>query len=567
MKSEVDAMSDHRLMPPIGIEDFKEIREDGFYYVDKTGLIRELLENKAKVTLFTRPRRFGKTLTMSMLRRFFEIGADPALFDGMAISRERELCEAHMGQYPVISLSLKDVDGMDFEGARKQLAAIVAEQAGRLSVLRNSDRISEAERQAYSDLEFRTGDLENSLRNLSKMLYKHYGQKAVILIDEYDVPLDKANEGGFYDEMVKLIRLFLSGALKTNEYLQLAVLTGCLRVSKESIFTGLNNLKVYSVQDQDYDEWFGFTEEEVQDMLAYFGVEDRMDETRNWYDGYRFGNADVYCPWDVVNWCGDLRRHPDMRPQNYWANSSGNGIIRKFADMADEETRDEMEGLLKGRSVTKTYKGDLTYRELYDEIDNVWSMLLTTGYLTCRKQNDDGTCEMSITNREIADVFRKEIEQWFKSRVKGQAKAGRYEDLYQALEDGDAAYAEGVIQDCLMESMSFMDGGKTAEQKEAFYHGMLLGIFTGCQAWLVKSNREAGKGRADIIATMRSTKTGIIVEVKRTDDPDGIDALAETALAQIGERDYSAYFQRANAVDTLRKYGIAFCGKECRVAV
>lgn len=406
---------------PVGIEDFAEIRQAGFYYVDKTKFIEQMLDGWGKVNLFTRPRRFGKTLNMSMLRYFFEIGADASLFDGLQIAKNKKLCEEYRGKYPVIFLSLKNVEGLTFADAQYRLAELLAGEAERFAFLAQSDKLTENEQSLYCGLtavrEGRYALADEVLVSALQLLSKHYGQKTIILLDEYDVPLDKAFQNGYYKEMVSLIRGMLGQALKTNEFLQFAVLTGCLRVSKESIFTGLNNFKVLSITDNRFDEQFGFTDAEVEQLLAAYNLADHLEETKAWYDGYRFGDADVYCPWDVINHVDVLRSNPSAKPQAYWINTSGNALVKLFIEMADKSTRDELERLVAGEAIEKHIRLELTYDEIDSSIDNLWSVLFTTGYLTQKGVAEDGAFKLVIPNQEIREVYKLQIQEWFKKKV------------------------------------------------------------------------------------------------------------------------------------------------------
>ncbi|MCD7843799.1 MAG: ATP-binding protein, partial [Clostridiales bacterium] len=531
-----------RLKLPLGIENFMDMRTRGYYYVDKTNLIRDLLNQGALVTLFTRPRRFGKSLNMSMLRYFFEVGTDKSLFDGLDISKEAALCQQHMGQYPVISISLKGVEGWDFADARRGLWSTIGFEARRLSFLENSDRLSQTERQMFCDLELERGNLENSLRLLSQLLNKHYGKKVVILIDEYDVPLDKAYQRGYYDQMILLIRQMLNAALKTNDALQLAVLTGCLRISKESIFTGLNNLNVNTIVDEKYDEWFGFTDAEVQDLLCYYGLGEHYALTKEWYDGYCFGQTNVYCPWDVVKWCDHLLNESRKVPQNFWANTSSNDMIVRFAEKADLGTREQIESLIAGESVYKELQLDLTYPEIDEEPDHIWSVLFTTGYLTQRGINDFGEYELVIPNKEIRSIFIEKIDKWFSNKIKKDTDG--LNRLIDAVENGDPGEIQDYLNDCMADSISFLDGG-AIEVRENFYHGMLIGMLKTNRAWRIRSNREAGDGRADIIVEpvkKRKKNFGVIIELKYATDERQLEKKAQEALEQITAKHYDDFF-------------------------
>ncbi|MCD7886667.1 MAG: ATP-binding protein [Clostridiales bacterium] len=549
---------------PIGTENFEKLRHENLYYVDKTGLIKELFSNFCDVTLFTRPRRFGKTLNMSMLRYFFEVGTNKSLFDGLDISKETQLCKQHMGQYPVISISLKGVEGWDFADARRGLWSTIGFEARRLSFLENSDRLSQTERQMFCDLELERGNLENSLRLLSQLLYKHYGKKVVILIDEYDVPLDKAYQRGYYDQMILLIRQMLNAALKTNDALQLAVLTGCLRISKESIFTGLNNLNVNTIVDAQYDEWFGFTDAEVQEILRYYGLSEHYKLTKEWYDGYCFGQTNVYSPWDVVKWCNYLQHEPVIRPQNFWANTSSNNMIVRFAEKADLGTREQIESLIAGESVYKELQLDLTYPEIDEEPDHIWSVLFTTGYLTQRGMNDFGEYELVIPNREIRSIFIEKIDKWFSNKIKKDTDG--LNRLIDAVEDGNPDEIQDYLNDCMADSISFLDGG-AIEVRENFYHGMLIGMLKTNRAWRISSNREAGNGRADIVVEpvkKRKKNFGVIIEVKYAIDERQLEQKAQDALEQITTKRYDEFFG-IDVPPEIIHYGIAFYKKKCRV--
>ncbi len=490
---------------PIGIEFFDEIVSKDFYYVDKTMFIADLLGDLGKVNLFTRPRRFGKTLTMTMLKTFFEIGCDKSLFDGLKISWEKELCDKHMGQYPVIFLTLKSVEGRNFQEAYAALRRLIGWEALRLSFLSESSRLSSKERETYQSLtKMENGMfvmpetvLIDSLRILSELLAKHYGRKVVILIDEYDVPLDKAFQAGYYDEMVSLLRGLLGSALKTNDFLEFAVLTGCLRISKESIFTGLNNLKVHTVTDTRYDKYFGFTEEEVGEMLDFYGLADHAEAVRDWYDGYQFGNARVYCPWDVLNYCDLLLADPDAWPEDYWVNTSGNALVRRFVDRADKDTRDEIERLINGETIEWTVNQELTYNELDETIENIWSVLFSTGYLTQRGRLEGKKYRLAIPNREVRELFVEQIREWFKDTAR--TDTAKLERFCEAFVREEPEVIEELLSGYLWDSISVRDSAARVDRKENFYHGMLLGLLQYESRWLVKSNVESGKGYGDIL--------------------------------------------------------------------
>ena len=556
-----------RLKLPVGIESFEEIRSEGFYYIDKTGLIRDLLNNWGKVNLFTRPRRFGKTLNMSMLKSFFEIGADKTLFDGLLISQETALCEEYMGKFPVVFVSLKGVDGLTFEDAYEMLRQIVVEEASRFQYLLESPRITEADKYPLRILlekqrDVSESDIAASFRMLSKLLYQHYGQKTVLLIDEYDVPLDKAFHHGYYREMVALIRGLFGQALKTNEYLHFAVLTGCLRVAKESIFTGLNNFKVLSIIDPRFDEHFGFTDAEVKRLLADYGLESHFDEIKEWYDGYRFGDVDVYCPWDVINHVDLLRAKPDARPQAYWINTSGNDLVKDFVDEADATTQDEIERLVAGETIEKKVRLELTYPEVRESIDNLWSVLFTTGYLTYTEQTEDGSYRLKIPNREVREVYILQIQEWFKRSLEKERHTTQA--LCQALLDGDAEKASDELIMIMSGMISVLDAKAREKQKENFYHGLLLGLLRNASDWKILSNAEAGEGFSDIlIEPRRKPNMGIVIEIKYAATFQGLGEACAKAMEQIKARGYGERLRNEGREDILA-YGIAFHKKRCK---
>lgn len=546
--------------PPVGMEDFEDLLAGGFYYIDKTLMIKELLNNWSKVNLFTRPRRFGKSLNMSMLRAFFETGTDKSLFDGLAIAEESALCEKYMGQYPVISISLKQVKGRTYEDARTQMWATVSMEAERLSYLQNSEKIDGADKETFHNIRIGKGNLEISLLQLSRLLFKHYRRKVIILIDEYDVPLQKAEAAGYYTDMAELISQFFGYGMKTNSNMFFAVVTGCLRISKESIFTGFNNTKVHTIADDRYDEWFGFTHAEVQRMLDYYGLAEYNDITKEWYDGYRFGRINVYCPWDVINWCDQLLNSADHTPRNFWANTSSNDIVLRFVEAADETTRAEIEELSEGGSIDKDIQMELTYAEIDQDIDNLWSILFTTGYLTHCGRNDDGTYRLVIPNREISNLFDRQIRRWFYTQIENGLQP-----LFKAFDDNDPMAVEQTINSCMGGSISFMDGGNTDERKETFYHGLLLGMLRGRRRWRVKSNREAGNGRADIILIDRVSQSGHIIEVKYASCFAELEAKSLQGLCQIDDTLYDEYFLDSD-IEKIYHYGIAFHKKKCKVS-
>ena len=555
---------------PMGIENFREIRRQKFYYVDKTALIRELLENWGKVNLFTRPRRFGKTLNMSMLKCFFEIGSDSALFDGLEISKETQLCEEYLGKFPVISITLKGATGRTFDEAKSMLRRLIGKEAQRFQVLMQSDKLTELEHQQYKTLIhmndkgiFTMEDevLKDSLFTLTQLLKKHYGQDVIMLIDEYDVPLDKAYQSGYYDDMVELIRSLFGNAFKTNDSLYFAVLTGCLRISKESIFTGLNNFKVYTVKDVRYKEYFGFTDAEVRQMLEYYGFTEHYDATKEWYNGYLFGNTGIYCPWDVINYCGDLRDASVTEPQNYWINTSSNDIVRRFVSKANTTTRDEIEVLIDGGSVKKRIRQELTYRDLDSNIDNLWSILFTTGYLTQRGIDSNDLTELVIPNREIRWIFVQQIREWFQEEsVKDRKKL---ESFCRAFQENDTKAIEKGFNEYLWNTISIRDTSVRKEMKENFYHGILLGLLAYMDGWLVKSNAESGEGYSDISIEIRQREIGIVIELKYAENGT-FDASCQEALRQIHERKYETALIE-NGLHTIYRYGIACYKKRCKV--
>ena len=557
---------------PVGIESFDEIRSDGYYYVDKTKLIEQLVDSRGKVNLFTRPRRFGKTLNMSMLKSFFEIGAASELFDGLYISHNKKMCDDNMGKYPVIFLSLKNVEGLDFQAAKYQMIEIIAKEAKRFVYLKNSDRLDIDDKSTYASLirledgryEMRDEALYASLQTLSELLYKHHGRKTVILIDEYDVPLDKAFQNGYYKEMVSLIRAIFGKALKTNEALDFAVLTGCLRVSKESIFTGLNNFKVVSITDSRFDEQFGFTDEEVQRLLADYHLKDHIEETKEWYDGYHFGDTDVYCPWDVVNHVDCLLEDPNAEPQSYWINTSGNDLVKRFIDKADKTTRNEIERLIAGDMIEKSIRMELTYDEIDNSIDNLWSILFTTGYLTQQGKSERGVYRLVIPNKEIREVYILQIQEWFKDSVLHNREP--INQLLKAIKEGDADTVEKDLTKILVNTISIFDTKSRKEEKEIFYHGIVLGLLRCESEWLIQSNIESGDGLVDILIETEDPDAGIIIELKYAQTFQGLSKACENAMRQIRERRYDERLRNEGRNDILA-YGIAFCKKKCKVVV
>ena len=558
---------------PVGIEKFEEIRREGFYYVDKTTMIRDLLRKWGEVNLFTRPRRFGKSLNMSMLKAFFEIGCDKTLFDGLAISGEQDLCEKYMGKFPVISVSLKGVNGADYETARALLCSVIGNEAARFRFLLETDRISELEKELYRQLLITDPNrqgmyampdavLMGSLKTLSMLLKEYYKTEVIILIDEYDVPLAKASERGYYESMALLIRNLFEQALKTNDSLYFAVMTGCLRVAKESIFTGLNNLKLLSVTNVRFDEYFGFTDEEVRELLRYYGREDRYEAMREWYDGYRFGNVDVYCPWDVISYCDELLDDPELLPRDYWSNTSGNEAIRHFIEKVDHGlTRSEIEALVSGEILTKEIHEDLTYNRLYDSVDHIWSVLFATGYLTQRGKAEGKRYRLAIPNREIRNIFTEQIMTMFKEAV---AKDGESLDAFcAALQKGDAQEAERLFTAYLGKTISIRDTSVRKASKENFYHGILLGILGFKSGWYVRSNEESGEGWSDILVRLENEDTGMIIEIKYAEEG-RYGAACEQALRQIEEKDYTAKLKEEGC-SLILKYAVACFRKKCRI--
>ena len=561
---------------PVGIENFEEIRKLGFYYIDKTRLIEQLLQGWGKVTLFTRPRRFGKTLNMSMLKSFFEIGTDKTLFDGLYISGNKELCDEHMGKYPVIFLSFKGVEGLTYDEAFDALVRVIGKEISRVSFLADSDKLTMLEREQYKGLTiiedgsfvFSKDKLISSLQLLSQLLYKHYGQKVVILIDEYDVPLDKAFQNGYYKEMVSIIRGLFGQALKTNEFLQFAVLTGCLRVSKESIFTGLNNFEINSIVDIDHDEQFGFTDDEVMKLLSDYDRSERYHDAKEWYDGYHFGNADIYCPWDVINFAKKLVSDPSARPSAFWINSSGNDMVKRFVDKADQTTRDEIEKLVAGGFVEKQLRLDLTYDEIDSTIDNLWSVLFTTGYLTKigevkMPDSESYAYKLVIPNKEVREVFILQIQEWFKAVVAKDDDTMKL--LSRAILDKDEKQIARQLNIVMSRMISILDTKAPDAMKENFYHGLLLGLLRGSNPdWLIKSNRESGDGFSDILIMPEDPDAGIVIEVKYAKEMKELDAACEAAITQIKDKRYDEALRDEDRCDILA-YGIAFCRKRCRV--
>lgn len=556
---------------PIGIDSFEKIIRHNFYYVDKTEMITELLHNWGEVNLFTRPRRFGKSLNMNMLQSFLEIGCDKSLFNGLKVSREKELCEEYMGKFPVISLTLKNVEGLNFESARKSLKNTLGMEAWRLSALAESSRLTEEEKNSYKALtvvddhgDFKMSDatMEKALLILTVLLEKHYGKKAVLLIDEYDVPLDKAFQYGYYDEMVSLIRNMFGNVLKTNSSLFFAVLTGCLRIEKESIFTGLNNFNVFSITSVQFDEFFGFTDDEVAEMLKYFGLSDYHETIREWYDGYQFGKKAVYCPWDVISYCRNLCADPDAIPEDFWSNTSSNSIVSRFIDKANKQTRDEIENLISGETIIKEIKQELTYNELDKSIENLWSILFTTGYLTQRERIDSRKLRLAIPNREIKELFELQIREWFQEKSSEDVK--KLDKLCMAFPDGDAETIEDLFNDYLWNTISIRDT-TVKGRKENFYHGVLLGLLSHMENWAVWSNIESGEGYCDILLEVPENRVGVVIEMKYAQE-DRMEAACTEALKQIEQRQYAARL-KSDGMKNIVNYGIACYRKHCKVKI
>lgn len=558
---------------PIGIDGFEKIRTNDFYYVDKTMFIAELLQNWGEVNLFTRPRRFGKSLNMSMLKSFFEIGSDKTLFEGLKITQEKALCKEYMGKFPVISISLKSVDGLSFEAASAALRTVIGNEAGRFRFLLESDMLDEEDKNAYrrlirvemeSEASYAMSDstLTDSLKTLSRLLVRHYGRKVILLIDEYDVPLDKAFQAGYYEEMVSLIRNLFSNALKTNDDLQFSVLTGCLRISKESIFTGLNNLNVMTVSDPYFCDSFGFTDSEVKELLSYYGLENVHETVRDWYDGYQFGNASVYCPWDVIKYVQILLRDKEAEPENYWANTSENSIVRRLLSRADQTTRDEIEQLVNGGMIVKSIRQEITYKDIEAFIDNVWSVLYSTGYLTSRGRLPGKRLRLVLPNQEVKELFIELVKDWFRETTRADSsRINRFCDAFPA---GDVSVIQEMLHDYLWDSISVRDAAVRMNMKENFYHGMVLGLLQSQENWLVQSNAEMGEGYSDI-SICTPERTGIVIELKYADDGK-LESACTNALKQIEERKYSIGLER-KGMKKIIKYGMAFCGKECMVVM
>lgn len=556
---------------PVGVEFFEDFSEDNYYYIDKTMFIADLLKNGGKVNLFTRPRRFGKTLMMDTVKSFFEIGTDKTLFDNLKISQETELCDKYMGQFPVIFITLKSVDGLNFQSAYAALRYIIGSEASRFYFLRESNHLTEEDKNKFSLLitvnekemyPMEEDTLLTSLKTLSNLLYKHYGKKVIFLIDEYDVPLDKAFQNGYYDKMVSLIRNLFANALKTNKDLYFAVITGCLRISKESIFTGLNNLMVNTVTTPTFGEYFGFTDSEVDELLKAYGLKAHKKDIRDWYDGYRFGQKSIYCPWDVINYCYELLADPKMPPRDYWSNTSGNGLVKRFVYKADENTKEDIESLINGETVVKPIRQELTYNELDSSIDNLWSVLFSTGYLTTKGSAYEDELELVIPNKEITKLFIRLAKEWFQET--SRADYSRIEKFCMAFPNGDAHTIQEMLTDYLWDSISVRDTAVRKSLKENFYHGMVLGLLRSRNDWLVKSNEEMGRGYSDI-TICTPEKIGVVIELKYQEDGN-LEKGCKDALEQIGDRKYDESLKRRR-MQKIIKYGIAFCQKECMVVM
>ncbi len=550
---------------PVGFDDFADIRKNGFYYIDKTGMIKDLLRSYGSVNLFTRPRRFGKTLNMSMLRYFFEIGTDPSLFDGLSIASEKGLCAEYMGRFPVIFLSLKQVRGLDYPDAEMQMWAAVSLEADRFSFLEQSDRLDDIDKKLLRGFRMGQGNLKNAILQLTRLLFKHYEEKVIVLIDEYDVPLQKAEESGYYREMVELISQMFGYGMKTNLYMKFAVVTGCLRIAKESIFTGFNNPKINTITDEPFAEWFGFTDCEVKEILEYYNRSEYYDITKAWYDGYLFGKEHVYCPWDVINWCDKLVYSSERTPQNFWANTSGNHMIHRFVDMADGSTREQIEKLIAGESIRKKIRLELTYDEIDDSIENLWSVLYMTGYLTQRSCDAEGYRELVIPNQEVSSLMKEQIRKWFSQKIMNDREG--LSRFCKAFVTGDAVVVERYLNSHLSRLVSIRDTQVPEGRKESFYHGLLLGMLgSRREDWEVESNAESGDGYSDIRVADYQNGYGFVLELKYAGSENGLQMAAEAALEQIADRDYERYFAD-RGMSEIRSFGISFYKKRCRVLV
>ena len=550
---------------PIGIENFEDMIKENYYYVDKTGLLKQLLNEHGLVNLFTRPRRFGKSLNMSMLKYFFEIGNDQAIFEGLEISKDKELCDQYQGKFPVISVSLKGAKAGNYEDAKAMMKYIMAAESRRLYARMSGDKLSEKQKEQMKSLmsdNMKDTELMTALWILSSILKEYYGKKVIILIDEYDVPLDKAFENNYYNEMIILLRNMLKQSLKTNDNLYMAVLTGCLRIARESIFTGLNNFNIFSITDQYFDEYFGFTDKEVKEILQYYKVPEAFEQTKKWYDGYRFGNTDIYCPWDVINHCRALKVEPDATPQPYWINTSGNYIVKRFIEKANQQTRREIEQLIEGKAIQKEIRLELTYNELDSTIENLWSVLFATGYLTQQGKPQGRTYSLIIPNESIRQIFIEQIQEWFKETTRKDEN--RLKDFCKAFEEGNAEAIEEQFNNYLMKTISIRDTFTT--KKENFYHGVLLGLLSYDPDWYITSNQESGDGYSDIMIEAEQARIGIIIEVKYAENIKTLDKACQKALKQIKEKNYDQKLEE-EGYETILNYGIACYKKRCKVLV
>lgn len=548
---------------PIGIENFEDMIKENYYYVDKTGLLKQLLNEHGLVNLFTRPRRFGKSLNMSMLKYFFEIGNDQAIFEGLEISKDKELCDQYQGKFPVISVSLKGAKAGNYEDAKAMMKYIMAAESRRLYDRMSGDKLSEKQKEQMKSLmsdNMKDTELMTALWILSSILKDYYGKKVIILIDEYDVPLDKAFENNYYNEMIILLRNMLEQSLKTNDNLYMAVLTGCLRIARESIFTGLNNFNIFSITDQYFDEYFGFTDKEVKEILQYYKVPEAFEQTKKWYDGYRFGSTDIYCPWDVINHCRALKVEPDATPQPYWINTSGNYIVKRFIEKANQQTRREIEQLIEGKAIQKEIRLELTYNELDSTIENLWSVLFATGYLTQQGKPQGRTYSLIIPNESIRQIFIEQIQEWFKETTRKDEN--RLKDFCKAFEEGNAEAIEEQFNNYLMKTISIRDTFTT--KKENFYHGVLLGLLSYDPDWYITSNQESGDGYSDIMIEAEQARIGIIIEVKYAENIKTLDKACQKALKQIKEKNYDQKLEE-EGYETILNYGIACYKKRCKV--
>jgi len=548
---------------PIGIEDFKEIIDRECYFVDKSLMIQDLLDSGAKVTLFTRPRRFGKTLNMSMLRYFFEKSEqdNSYLFNDLAISQAGEKYLSHMGQYPVISISLKGMKQADYDMAFLQFKNIILREFERHSILLKSDKLTSAQIGMFTAIYDNKADDSayfSALKLLSDCLASAYGKNVIILIDEYDVPLEAAYFNGFYESMVNLIRSVFESALKTNSSLEFAVLTGCLRISKESIFTGLNNLRIYPVIDNAFSQYYGFTEDEVKELTAYYGISDEYDEIKRWYDGYMFGENEIYNPWSVLNYISYAMENKVHPPKPFWSNTSSNSVIRKLITEADDSVREKVEELMSGESICVPIYEDSVYADIDEDKKQIWSFLLFTGYLksvNLRNINDILHADLVIPNVEIRTIYQRSILQWFDEKLEADPRT----ELFEALLNGNVTRIEDIICDWLDETISYHD------EKEQYYHGFMTGLLSGFKGYTLKSNRESGDGRPDLLLMeKRKRELAIIIEIKDTKNFSELESLCDEALAQIEENRYEAELKQESYKNII-KYGIAFCGKSCMV--